>query len=377
MLDINRAYFAISNTPGTSGNFTVSTAQTDFRTLGAAHDGGTIDGVLIVESGVGWELRSGCVYTNGTTTLTRGTLEESSSGSAINFTSAATISIGNSALFASRARLAMQAVTPGGRLTLESGVPVSTTDQTAKTNVYYTPFKHNIITLWDGNAWVPVTFSEITLALGTVTSGIGYDVFAYLSGGSLAIEKLAWTSATARATAVTLQDGRYCKSGDKTRLLIGSIYTTSTTTTEDSETARYVGNVYNRVPRRLYKDAGSSSHTYNSTTVRQYNGGTGDLAVRAMLPILNTIEVSAAIVLSNSASGTAARVSLGWDDTASYTDAYTSIDVADATGNWRLGGAPLVRADTGRHTVYMNEARANGTGNMTADFGRLVGFVMS
>jgi len=57
-----------------------------------------------------------------------------------------------------------------GRLTLESGVPVSTSDQTAKTNVYFTPYLGNCIGIYDGTSWTLQTFSELTLAIGTTTA---------------------------------------------------------------------------------------------------------------------------------------------------------------------------------------------------------------
>lgn len=155
---------------------------------------------------------------------------------------------------------------PGGRLTLESGVPVSTTDQTAKTSIYYTPYVHNIINLWDGSNWVPTEFTEKTLALGTITAAKPYDVFGYLSAGALVLELLAWTNDTTRATAVTLQDGRYCKSGDKTRLLLGTFYTTATTTTEDSAAKRYLWNAYNRVVKTLVKKYGTAGSSWSYTT---------------------------------------------------------------------------------------------------------------
>lgn len=96
MSQLNRAYFAISNSPGTAGNLTVAAAVSGpYRTLGAAHDGMSFD-VSIVD-GSAWEVRTGCVYTHGTTTLTRGSLEDSSSGSAINLTSAAVVMVTSTA----------------------------------------------------------------------------------------------------------------------------------------------------------------------------------------------------------------------------------------------------------------------------------------
>lgn len=89
----NFAYFSISNTPGTSGNLTVSTAVDALHvTLGSGDDGGVFS-CRIFEAGVGSEIRTGCTYTHGTTTLTRGTLESSTTGSALNFTSAAKVQV--------------------------------------------------------------------------------------------------------------------------------------------------------------------------------------------------------------------------------------------------------------------------------------------
>ena len=262
------------------GAFTISTASSGYRTFAAGDDGKTFD-VLITE-GTTWEVRTACAYTHSGTSLARGTLEDSSTGSAITFTSAAIVTVVGSAGFGNNAENTFQSIIPGGRLTLESGVPVSTTDQTAKTNIYYTPYINNIVNLWDGNEWVPTIFSETTEALGTLTSGLPYDILGFLNSGVLDLEKLAWTNDTTRATAITLQDGRYCKSGDKTRLYLGTFYTTSTTTTEDSAGGtttkvggkRYLFNMYNRVPRDLYMRDTGADWVYKTAAWRVANGAT-------------------------------------------------------------------------------------------------------
>jgi hypothetical protein len=116
-------------------------------------------------------------------------------------------------------------------------------------------------------------FSEYTLALGTLTSGKPYDVFAYNNSGALALEVLVWTDDTTRATAITIQDGRYCKSGAKDRLYLGTFYTTSTTTTEDSTNNRYVWNQYNQV-EKFVTGGSTASHTYTTASYREWNAGT-------------------------------------------------------------------------------------------------------
>lgn len=89
---INRLRCVVTNTPGTSGNFVVGAAPAGRRGFSAAEDGKTFE--LIISEGNAWEVRTGCVYTHSTTTLTRGTLADSSTGSAINFTAAAVVSLG-------------------------------------------------------------------------------------------------------------------------------------------------------------------------------------------------------------------------------------------------------------------------------------------
>jgi hypothetical protein len=204
-----------------------------------------------------------------------------------------------------------------GRLTLTSGTPVTTSDVTGATSVYFTPFNGNTVTLWDGSVWVQKAFTETTLALGTLTSGKPYDVFGYLSSGALALEALVWTNDTTRATAVTLQDGRYCKSGDKTRLYLGTFYTTSTTTTEDSLSKRYLFNQYSRVTRDCASPLETTnSWNYSTATWRQANAAAtnqfeyvnGDPAHRLRANVLG-------IAINSGAGGTSVAVGVGIDST--------------------------------------------------------------
>lgn len=93
---INRLRCSISNTPGTSGNVVVGAATSAARrTFTASEDGKSFEPTF--EDGTAWETRTGCVYTHATSTLTRGTLVDSSTGSAIALTSAATVGLHSTA----------------------------------------------------------------------------------------------------------------------------------------------------------------------------------------------------------------------------------------------------------------------------------------
>jgi hypothetical protein len=172
-----------------------------------------------------------------------------------------------------------------GRLTLESGVPVSTTDQTAKTSVYFTPYNGSLVSLYDGTRWKMYSLTERTLALGTLTSGLNYDVFLYDNSGTLTLEATAWTNDTTRATALTTQDGVYVKTGATTRRYLGTFRTTSTTTTEDSGGGvttvvggkRFLWNRYNQEWRHInVHDTTDSWASGTSGVIRQARATAGN-----------------------------------------------------------------------------------------------------
>lgn len=203
---------------------------------------------------------------------------------------------------------------PGGRLTLTSGTPVTTSDVIGATSIYYTPFIHNGIELWDGNAWIWLSFSQYTLALGTLTSGKNYDVFAYINSGALALEVLAWTDDSTRATGISLQDGRYCKTGDKTRLFLGTFRTTSTTQTEDSAGGtttqvggkRFLWNMYNRVDRTLAVKDTTDNWAYTTVTWRQANNAAGnkvEFVLGLSEDIVDAAALADAYLLNNATQG--------------------------------------------------------------------------
>src|ERR1700730_549549 len=100
------------------------------------------------------------------------------------------------------------------RLTLETGVAVSTTDQGAKTSVFLTPDQGNRLALYDGTTWAMYALTaDVTLPLGTLANNSLYDIFAFDSSSNVALEfSAAWTNDTTRAQALAYQDGILCKS---------------------------------------------------------------------------------------------------------------------------------------------------------------------
>jgi len=163
-----------------------------------------------------------------------------------------------------------------GRLTLTTAVPITIADVTAATTIYFAPYKGDRIYLYDGTRWKLYSFTERSLALGTLTNALPYDVFIYDNAGTLTLEFLAWTNGTTRATALVTQNGVLCKTGALTRRYLGTFYTTATTTTEDSEAKRFLWNYYNRVTKKLKVIESANNWTYNTAAWRQMNNSTAN-----------------------------------------------------------------------------------------------------
>lgn len=88
--NINRIRQYVASAPGT-GSAVLGAAIDGFKALGSGQNGLTFS-VLFVD-GTAWEVSTGCAYTHSTTTLTRGTLEDSSTGSRLTLSADANISI--------------------------------------------------------------------------------------------------------------------------------------------------------------------------------------------------------------------------------------------------------------------------------------------
>lgn len=163
-----------------------------------------------------------------------------------------------------------------GRLTLTTVTPVTTGNVTAATSVFFTPYSGKYISLYNGSTWDLLGFSELTLSVPATTSTV-YDVFAFNNSGVAAVEALAWTNDTTRATALVKQDGVLAKTGALTRRYLGSFRTTTVSgQTEDSATKRHLWNYYNRVKRPLQRFETTASWNYMTATVRQANGSTAN-----------------------------------------------------------------------------------------------------
>lgn len=185
-------------------------------------------------------------------------------------------------------------IVPGGRLTLTAGIAISTSDVTAAGTIYYTPYAHNLIQIWNGARWQVYPFSELTLVLEAAQqlSGKNYDMFLFDSGGLVTLGTgSAWANDTVRTDTIARKDGRWTNSASITirtngannnvatnrALYIGTIRMTANAQTEDSAAKRFVWNVYHRARRSLKNVLETvNSYNYSTTIIRQANANSAN-----------------------------------------------------------------------------------------------------
>lgn len=201
------------------------------------------------------------------------------------------------------------------RLSLTTGVPVTTSDVSSATHVYLTSYIGNRIAVFNEVWKVYALDSDLSLSLGTLSASTLYDVFCYDNAGTPTLELgPAWTNESTRSTGLVLQDGILVKDGATTRRYLGTFRTTSTTETADTASNRLLWNHYNRVPRTLRVKDSTTTWAYTTATWRQANGsgGNGVGVVVGLSESMVHLEVDAARFNTSAARG---RTSIGINST--------------------------------------------------------------
>lgn len=271
----------------------------------------------------------------------------------------------------------------GCRLSAVNTAAVPTSDQSSVTTLYLVPYTGRSVTVINSEN-IPVTqyIGNSTISLSLSGKAVGmYDVFVYDSDGmagigtgsdtSLALEMLAWTNTTTRATSIVYDSiggaGFLVKNGDNTRRFVGSVYISSTGTTKDTAAERYIYNYNNRVLRDMVKTQTGTSWTYSTKTWRQMNNGTGATQVSFVTGIAeDAVSCQATAFFSASAINRQAYIGIGLDSTSTNA-------AATLTGSLNINNSsPMsihafynAQPGVGLHTLYPLEA---GSGTATTTF---------
>lgn len=231
--------------------------------------------------GTEWEVGIGTVTDATPDTLSRDTvLASSNSGSLVNF------SAGTKNVFVTIP--ATQFVRPSsglfpGRLSVQSGSFIPSADISNSANLYYALGVGEFISLPTSGVWRNYEISELSfaasgtdIASAALAVDTNYAVYIRSNAGTVELGLEAWTNDTTRATALSLTDGVYRRTGDLNRVWIGDVRTVSdggNPKFEDSITKRFIYNHFHRFPRTVAK-INTSSHTYATASWREWNNST-------------------------------------------------------------------------------------------------------
>ena len=175
-----------------------------------------------------------------------------------------------------------------GRLSLTTGVPVTTADVVDATTLYFTPYNGNKVAIYDTaeSAWEVHEFTERSIVVSGFTASKNFDIFINDESGTLTLTGLVWTDDTTRATALAWHEGRLVKSGATDYLYLGSIRIDADQKCNmifkggqaNSTPAKLnVWNYYNRI-QQMFAIETSANWTYGTAAWRQANADTDNQA---------------------------------------------------------------------------------------------------
>lgn len=288
--------------------------------------------------------------------------------------------------------------TPGGRLTLTSGTPVTISGVSAATSIYYAPHKHGFVSIYDGTNWASIEFSELTLALdadsghtGYHQSGKNFDLFLYVDSGTLRLASgPAWTNDTTRADAIGRKNGKWTNNASitlrfgsasgntvtaaaNTALYVGTFRASANGQTDDSSSKRFLWNTYHRVPRFCRNAAETSNgYAYTTATIRQANANTANQFEYVRGLAEDMVEARIQASAQNTNAGVVVTVGVGLDSTTAFATGFHSPIqyLAVANMNFAVFGTWQGCPDIGYHyNAWLEWSQAVGATTWTGDFG--------
>lgn len=276
------------------------------------------------------------------------------------------------------------AIIPGGRLTLSTGTPVTTTNVIGVGNVLYTPYITDRIQLYNGTNWATFQFTELSQSLTDTTKSPAasvansiYDVFVWSDSGTMrATRGPLWTSLTARGTGagttelelfqgrlvnkVAITNGPAARRGH----YVGTIGTDSGNIINDADNQRLCWNNYNRVVKPLKRLTATASWTGSAGVIRQANADTNNQVI--VLTGLNEDAVYLNLLANYNTNGGAAAlgVSIGLDSTSVPSSSIFGGNSATQIGTAAFTATFNNYVGLGRHTLVWLEGTSNSIVNL-------------
>lgn len=226
----------------------------------------------------------------------------------------------------------------GFRLSLTSGLDVTTSNVTAAGTIYGVPtVRHGgQISLYTSSAWEILASAQFSYTV-SCTSGDIKDLFAYNNAGAATFAaSAAWASASTRTDALGTQDGVTVLASDHAKRWVGTFKCSGTNVVEDSNSKRFLWNAYNQVPRALHVTEATTTWTYataawhsvNANAANSFSYVTGDTTY---------LTVRAYALASSSSGAQGAATGVGVDSTTVNSAIVFGADSLQAGASQRIG----------------------------------------
>lgn len=152
----------------------------------------------------------------------------------------------------------------GAAITLTSGVPSPQGDVVNATTVYVTPSSGNLIEVYNGSAFVPYPFTQRSIPLNATNypNATAHWVAAFVQGSTLMVGTFTWSLSNVQifqgrvvnGSTVSIRNGSNTYSVPAQRAtVIGGFFTSGAGTTDNSQSKRYVSNLYQRTTYELVR----------------------------------------------------------------------------------------------------------------------------
>lgn len=236
----------------------------------------------------------------------------------------------------------------------------------SSSQLYLVPYTSNMISLYDGNAWVARS-AVVTVSSSNETylTNTYYNVFAYWDGQDVRLELIAEPSPA--YPALNLQDSIQVKSGDASRRYVGVARTVGSSFV-DTPSSRLVWNRYNQVARHFdaYHNTTWSFSGTNSWRPVGGNSNNGRAAIVAgslgqITRPSTSISITTAGMCTSSQNGYYAASGIGIDSTTVNSANIVELDNGGPSAYAHLRSAYNGYLSPGYHTINWLEIGQTGS----------------
>lgn len=279
-----------------------------------------------------------------------------------------------------------QPITPQGRLTLTTGVPVMTGTVSAAGTVFYTPYVGATVPLWGGSTFTATTCSQLSNVLANSATGNAgpaagasssfYDLFVWSNSGTPTLTRgPAWTNGTTRSagTAISRVQGILTNNvaitngpGIGAGTYVGTVATDSGGATVTwspvvsgsggAACVLNVWNMYNRVVIGASVEDTGATYTYTTGTVREARGSTNNRITTVTGQQEDSVTANLNVAITFAASATAfPGCGIGLNSTTSFATICLISNQGSTAASASLYNSFVSQLSIGANSIYSLE----------------------